>query len=102
MACGGSWYGLWNYARAATRRGHDPSDRTQCLLNPGCRAAVAGPGKIWYDILIRGKPAKDTMLMSLLPTKTGQLRANQKKAMSTSLLTTEPFISLIQPEQPDP
>ena len=27
VARGGSWYGLWHYARAATRRGHDPSDR---------------------------------------------------------------------------
>jgi hypothetical protein len=44
VARGGSWYGLWHYARAATRRGHDPSDRGSVF---GIRCASASPGEGW-------------------------------------------------------
>jgi formylglycine-generating enzyme required for sulfatase activity len=41
VARGGSWYGIWSYARAATRRGHDPSDRGSIF---GFRCAAVLPG----------------------------------------------------------
>jgi serine/threonine-protein kinase len=42
VARGGSWYGLWSYARAATRRGHQPSDRGSIF---GTRCVTASPGE---------------------------------------------------------
>jgi formylglycine-generating enzyme required for sulfatase activity len=42
VARGGSWYGLWHYTRAATRRGHHPSDRGSIF---GIRCAAVSPGE---------------------------------------------------------